>query len=458
MEETITMTEILSRIVRSWKKLWAAALAVAVLLGGFQAYRMVSQAKSPSNSPDAIEARYQAAMESYTLQKEILEKDLAVKEQSLASKQEYAENSLLMAIDPYNVYTTSIIFAFTNISGDGVIQGVSQYQTDASYLVQTIRSQYIKLWETLGFPEELGHSCFAGIETKYLAEVVSVQDLDGGLCAIRVGGSNASETQELAEAIYQYFLDHRAIIAASSYPHELTIVSESTKNRVDDTLIAKHEALSSELKSLEDIIGSLQTQLNGLSEPQRETGFAASTIIKSVLKYVVLGAVLGVVLTCFWICCMCVFGTRISSSYQLERLADLRFLGSLKTSRNVLDRFANHIISERAWTNQEQAGAYLTERVKTLCPSGGQLLVLSTLPPKTAEKAAAALTELLSNRGYTVKTVLDASHCAETVQAVQESNMILLAESVDVSRMSAVQDVATQVREAGKQFIGFVMI
>ena len=54
MEESITMTEILAKIIRSWKKVCLIALIVAALLGAFQAYRMISQARSPENTPAAI--------------------------------------------------------------------------------------------------------------------------------------------------------------------------------------------------------------------------------------------------------------------------------------------------------------------------------------------------------------------------------------------------------------------
>ncbi len=458
MEETITMTEILARMVRGWKRICVTALVIAVLLSAFQAYRMVTQAKSPENSPEAIEERYQTAIKNYEAQKENLTKSLENQKKTLESKEKYAENSLLMALDPYDVYTTSIVFAFTDIEEDGAVQGASQYQqTGADYLLQTIRGQYIVLYNSMNLSDELGITRYAETEDKYLSEVLSVQALDGGLCSIQAVSGTAYESETLANAVYQYFLDHQTVIAHSSYPHSLSVVSETTKNQVDDALAAKHETLNTEIKSLQDTIESLDTQLNALGEPVKEEGVSTGTIVKSVVKYAVLGIVLGAVFACFWICCVSVFGSRVSSTYQMERLAELPFLGSLKTSHNILDRFANHIVGERVWPDKVQADAYLAEQMKVRCPSGEKLLVLSTLPAKKAEKGASALSELLSASGYTVNTVLDASHNPDTVQAVRQSGMILLAESVDATQMGAVQDVAAQVRGAEKQFLGFVM-
>jgi len=458
MEETITMTEILARMVRRWKKVCAAAMVTAVLLGAYQAYRMVKQAKSPENSPEAIEERYQSAIKNYEVQKENLTKSLENQKKTLEAKKEYAENSLLMAVDPYDVYTTSIVFAVTNIGGDGAVQGASQYQqTGADYLVQTIRSQYTVLYNSMDLPKDLGAARYKETEYKYLSEVLSLQSLDGGLCSIKAVGGTALESETLANAVYQYFLDHQSVIAHSSYPHSLSVVSETTKDQVDDALAAKHETLDTEIKSIQDTIEQLDAQLNDLKEPQKEEGFSTDTIIKSVVKYAALGIVLGAVFACFWICCVSVFGSRVSSTYQLERLAELPFLGSLKTPRNVLDRFANHIVGERAWSDKTQADAYLMEQIKARCPNGEKLLVLSTLSAKKAEAAASELSELLTTSGYAVKMILDAAHNPDTVQAIRQSGTILLAESVDATQMGAVQDAAVQVRSAEKQFLGFIM-
>lgn len=458
MEESITMTEILAKIIRSWKKVCLIALIVAALLGAFQAYRMISQARSPENTPAAIEERYQTAIENYETQKENLEKNLEKQKKALEDKREYAENSLLMAVNPYDKYTASIIFAFTNIAGDGAVQGAFQYDTSADYLLQTIRSQYMVLWQSIDLPRELGISRYAETKEKYLYEVISVRGLEGGLCSITAVGSSAGEAEELANAVYQCFQGYQPIIAGSSYAHGLSIVSNSTKNNVDDALITKHETIDNEIQSLENAIENLNTQLEELSEPEREAGYSIGKIVKSVVKYALLGAVLGIVLACFWFCCMCVFGNRAGSSYQVERITGVPFLGALNTPHNILERFANHIAGERSWTDRKQALRYLSEQIKALCPKGEQVLVLSTLSDQKKAVDLNVLSEQLTADGHTVKTLLDAGHNPEIIQAIHQNGAVLLAESLDMSRMGAVQDVIVKVRETEKQFLGFVMI
>lgn len=458
MEESITLNEILAKIIRYWKQVCVVSVIIAVLLGGFQTYRMITLLNSPENTPEAIEARYQAALEAYELQKHNLETNLETQEEALAAKKEYTQDSILMSIDPYNEYVTSIVLAFTNISGEGAVQGASQYQqTGADYLVQTIRSQYVVLWQSMDLTKDLKIEQYEQVQEKYLSEVVSVTNLDGGLLSIRAVGNTANETEQLASAVYQYFVDHQTTIAQSSYAHNISLVSRSTKNLVDDTLVTKHQTLETEIQSLEDTIENLNTQLDGLIEPQKETGVSTSTIIKSALKYAVLGAALGIILACFWICCLCVFGSRISSSRQAEQLYQIPFLGSLKIPHNVMERFAASLANERVWRNKDQAIVYLSQQIKSRYQQSGEILVLSTLSSKQV-KEVEALKAALTSGGYTLSVVLDATHNPDSVQAIRKSDAVILAESLDTTRMWEMKDLVSQINSAGKEPLGFVVL
>lgn len=459
MEETITMTEILARIVRSWKSILITALAVAVLLGGFQAYRVNKQVSSPDNTTEAIEARYQAALETYKTEKDNLTKSLEDNQAALTSKEEYAADSLLMAIDPYNEYTTSIIVGFTDINGDGAVQGVSQYQqTGANYLVETIRGQYVAMWQNMNLPEDLELPAFAAIDSKYLSEVLSVENMTGGLLSIRAVGTTATDTEALATAVYRYLQGHQSAIASSSFAHTLTLVNQTTKNMVDESLVTKHTTLETEIQSLNDTIKSLESQLEELKEPTKENAVGSGDMIKGALKYAVLGVILGIILACFWVCCLCVFGNRVGSTRQLERVIDACFLGSLAIPKTVMDIIANRLAGERSWRDCSQSKRYVCQRVKALNSDAGPVLIVSTLIGKSAVESTSTLSMALQDEGYQVSILLDAIHNPDVVKALDATSGVVLAEMLDKSDLVAVQDLTSQVRTAGKTVLGFVMI
>ena len=175
MDSTISLTDLLAVVIQKWKGICGALLAFALLLGGYQAYKQVSLANDPENSPEKIEERYQTALEDYETQKENLQKTLENQERSLESKEEYLEKSILLQIDPYDKYVANIVFTFSDI--DESAQLFRYPNTAADYLPKKIRSQYIELWKSMDVPKDIGIPKYADMEWKYLSWIVSVSSL-----------------------------------------------------------------------------------------------------------------------------------------------------------------------------------------------------------------------------------------------------------------------------------------
>ena len=117
-EETISLQELLAAMIRAWKGILVTMLVFALLLGGYQAYRQVSLARDPENSPEKIEERYQTALEEYETETDRLQRTLGEQKALLPSKEEYLEKGLLFQIDPYDEYVTNIIFTFSDIKDE----------------------------------------------------------------------------------------------------------------------------------------------------------------------------------------------------------------------------------------------------------------------------------------------------------------------------------------------------
>ena len=95
-EQVIFLKDLLFAVLYQWKKILLAALAFAVLLGGYAA------AKNVGNVPsEQAEQQYQKDLEQYQIEKAALEQNIERTEQKIRAQQEYMENSLLMQLDPY---------------------------------------------------------------------------------------------------------------------------------------------------------------------------------------------------------------------------------------------------------------------------------------------------------------------------------------------------------------------
>ena len=409
LENMIGLADLLAVMIRKWKGIGISMLVFALLLGGYQGYKQYGLANDPENSPEKIEERYQTALENYEKKKEDLQKTLENQEKSLVSKEEYLEKSILIKIDPYNKYVTNIVFSFSNI--DDSAQLFRYPNTAADYLPKKIRIQYVELWNSMDVPKDIGVVKYADVEWKYLSELVSVTLRDGDMLSIQAVGATASDAEELANAVYNYFDTHRDVIAASSAAHNFALLNRTTKNLIDEDLDTKQENLKKEIEDLK-------------------------TTTEALAQYVILGAAVGMFLACLAVCCWWLFTNRIGSSFQLELAAGTPFLGSLSIPHSLSERLAVRVMGERSWRDPEQAASYISRQAKACFPEEGTVLLLSTIPEG---KAGVQMAEL-------VKVLLGASAG------------VVMAEVAGSSRIQAIRDTAAQVKLAKKPMLGVVLI
>lgn len=456
MEETMTLTDLLAAIARKGKAVILTSLVFAVLLGGYQAYKQIGMAKDPENSPEKIEERYQAALETYAQEQENLQKTLENQEKSLASKKEYLEKSILLQIDPYDKYVSSIVFTFADI--DESAQLFRYPNTSADYLPKKIRSQYLELWKSINVPEEIGLARYADMEWKYPSELISVSSLEGELISIQTCGITAAEAEELADAIYAYFVAHQDVIAKSSARHTFALVNRTTKSVIDEELETRRTDLEKEIETLQEEIEDSKQAIEDLTEPERESGYATSAIIKATAKYAVFGAAAGVFLACLVICCWWIFANRVANSNQLEQIVKAPFLGALRVPDSPAERLAVAVMGERTWKDRTQAAAYISEQAKASFPKEGKILLLSTLPEKKADAKMDELIKMFSKGGYQVFSVMDAIYNPQAVEAVHDCAAVVLVEMAGYSSIAKIRNIVAQIEGAKKSMLGIVMI
>ena len=438
MNDTITTTELLALLVRSGKKLLAAALVFAALLGCFQLY---------SQSRASLEAVADRKTEEYRLKLAELEKTIQREEQAIQAKQTYLENSLLMQLDPYNVYDTTITLAVTDIDGQAFQQVFADEDTPIEYLTSKIIAQYQAVWSNQDLPIALELPAYSSIADKFLRELLYIYPTADGVLCLRAIGSTQAASEELSEAGYRLLSSLRDTVSAGSYRHDLSLMSYATKNVIDDTLRASQEAVYDALDESRSNRTDAQLELKDLSAP--------STGVPAVIKFAIVGAVVGMVLAAVWIALKGIVGIALLSSGQLERLG-MTCLGSLVVPHGLFARWAARIGHERVWADPAQAARYIAGRGEV---SGKTVLLTSTLPLDQADPALSALREaLLAAGAAAVRLAGDVRMDVAALSAVSGAETAILLERVGTSDTGAVQSAAAYLEQSGCKVCGFALI
>lgn len=456
MKDTVTLKELAAITVRRGRLAIILALACAVLLGGWRAYSLIKSSGGEDNSPEKIEERYQDALESYEESKKDLETQLTKAETQLESQREYNDKSFLMEIDPHNKAVTTINLAITDVD-EGAFQQVFRLETTPiDFIISKIQSQYVILWNSLDLQSALSYTPRAGMEDKYLREIVTLSPADGGCLTLTASGTSEAVTRKLAEAAYDRVLALQSVISKGSYLHSFVKLSDVTKISVDTALENTQTANLEKITTYNDSIKDLNEQLEGLTTPEREKVDGPREISMSALKYAVLGAALGCLLALVWALVSYLFRSRPETSRQLEEGLSIPFLGSTAKPGGIWDRLADRILSERLWKDETQALEYISASAKALLPASGAVLLASTLP--LTEEQVRPVMKALESQGRTLRFVGAAGRSPETAEALRACGCVVLAERPGATRWDDVTELAALTKALERPVGGFVTV
>ena len=422
MAETMNMKELFALLVRRCRAVLLTALIFAVLLGGVQAFRT-----SRSNSDESdVSAEGQIASQYADLA--ALKQQMTTTKAKVASLQEYVVQAPLMEIDPYRVYTTTMLIGLTpaeNAPGASASQEYSDGAVCAAWLAGT------------DIQKLAADTSFAEIGNLYLQDLFSAKPLSGGVLSLRTYGTSQERAEELADMLYQGL--HRQFSGeSSSMPTVNAVLSSATLCETNTEIADKQDKIFKELttakESLTTLISKVQSQESALPH-----GDETPSPVKSGVKYAVLGFAVGIILACLWILVKAMFSGRIETAGQLETMGGAPYWGTLAVAKRKSDRWADAILGETLWADRNAAAAHLADRVAACDSASAGIAIISSLSdqPEELDDFVAAL----KDRDYSVSVIMNVASDPAAFACLKKNGLILLAERRGMTRMERLKAV-----------------
>lgn len=423
MAETMNMKELFALLVRRCRAVLLTALIFAVLLGGVQAFRT-----SRSNSDESdVSAEEQIASQYADLA--ALKQQMTTTKAKVASLQEYVVQAPLMEIDPYRVYTTTMLIGLTpaeNAPGASASQEYSDGAVCAAWLAGT------------DIQKLAADTSFAEIGNLYLQDLFSAKPLSGGVLSLRTYGTSQERAEELADMLYQGL--HRQFSGeSSSMPTVNAVLSSATLCETNTEIADKQDKIFKELttakESLTTLTSKVQSQESALPPHDDET----PSPVKSGVKYAVLGFAVGIILACLWILVKAMFSGRIETAGQLETMGGAPYWGTLAVAKRKSDRWADAILGETLWADRNAAAAHLADRVAACDSASAGIAIISSLSdqPEELDDFVAAL----KDRDYSVSVIMNVASDPAAFACLKKNGLILLAERRGMTRMERLKAV-----------------
>lgn len=459
--QEIDLKDLMFAILRKWRVVLAVAVILAVLLGGgktFQAYRA---AKDSTAQAEAQET-YQRELDSYTTAKESGEQEIENINEDIQNQQKYMDESVLMNMSPYDVCEAKAdLFIKTDYQ---IMPGMIYQSVDYT---DSILQAYQSALSSASLQESVAKS--ASLEPQYLKELISVargsvtMDDAGftrytNLLTIKVRYSDKETAEKILNSVLSEVSSLQKQVESAIGPHTVSIVNQTVGSTVDMALASQQKSARDQITSLQQSLTEKEDALKELEEPKAPiTGGTA--VMKTGVKYAVLGGILGVFAVAFCISAVFVMSDKVYAAKDIRIRYGLNFLGVMeapgKKKGGRIDAWLARMEGRRACLDEERNGALLAANVENY--AGGLKKILVT--GLTSEAQIKQVAELLRTqlKGYELVAGANMLESAETLKKLPECEGVILVEQTGVSGYSEIAQEIEKVKGMDKPVIGCVV-
>lgn len=458
-------------------------------------------------------AYYEALIEDHRANIEQLKAERNTLNDRLTYRQQHNENSLLMKIDPYkaNVYEV-----YLRVDSGYVILPDNSYQNPDP--TSEIRQTYRLLINNAEFYEEMITALALKTEVRYLTEVISIADYGSHSLRVRVISDSADWAKSVGEYITSAIQAKHPEVAASIADHTLvkynTLSFSTVDNSIYNTQNAQREELTSyetsirevnttilqteveiramdteirlarqTIKDAEQLIANLPLEKQALEqkiddyhvaniklaadqlalkekpEPQY-AGYTVSTIISSSVKYAILGAAIGAIVTALYFAVLACMNGKVLSPEQISQLLNSEFFGFWPSKDKKPFAFVDRWIArlsgnETKGKPAELATELVLANIKLACAENAKILLCGGATKETVDALAASIKELLPAAQI---------HCGGTlagdpavVRGLHECDAVILVDQLDRSNLSAAVQLKDRADAMNKDVLGIVL-
>jgi len=455
-EQEIDLKDLMFAVLRKWRLIIVIAVIFAVLLGGMKCVKGLGQLQDAEYVKKNQET-YDASVDQYNATKERLEKEIVNLQESIESQQEYKDESILMNINPYDEYVESATFY---ISTDYTIMPGMVYQNPNT--AASILKGYMSIAQNGEmYNYVLGHMSNP-IGIRYLKELVKIEpDYDNNMLDITVIADTEKRAGDVMEYIKDSIADSSDNLTESIGEHEISLVDESRYVTVDMELDKKQKEFSDTMDQLDTSLTEKTKELEALEEPAN-TLLSKGSILKSSIKYAVLGGVLGAFMVVFFVCVAFLMSDKMVSEKELKRRYALMVLGVFRRQdKRKLFSFVDRFLDRLEGTADREMDDAQTFEVAAANASNymeqvREVILVGTVSPDRMEKMKDGLAPFLKNAELSVGGNLGKDALA--IKKAASCDAVIIVEQRNKSNFGEIEQELDVVRSLEKKVLGCIVL
>ena len=453
IEQVIDLRELIIVILKKWRIIIISALIFSIFLGGYKCIKG-SVGQSDDKYMLQLNDKYKNDLEEYKQLKKWYDWKVESLTKSIASQEEYIENSILLKIDPYNKYTASVdIFVKISDLEGGDMAYSSVDPTNA--IVKAYVSEIIRGNSLVQFSKD------KGVDLSYLKELIKISfDYESNMFNVTISYIDQLGAEEILNTILNSMDSLHSDVQQKFGQHNIIVMDQDTNIVTDRSLEDYQKQKLSDLPTMKDTLKDTEKALEELREPQEPTALSRILIIKEGVKYGLLGGIFGICLSAFSVCILFLMSNKISSESDLHNRFGLTVLGCFERVNNqshfnTIDNKAGHL-SEEGIISSEEVYDKIALYVNTFVTDEQSIFLTGKINGEVLQELSNELQKKIPQFQLGFGSDVDRSVMA--LQMMSGFDNIILVEERGKAKYSDVQNEIDTVLSMKKNIIGCIVL
>lgn len=484
-EVEVRLSDLFAGLLKAFKLILCLALVFALLGGAFGVYKTIDSAKHPSVTEDDIKAAEKAVEKAedrvkanerslenlFNIEIPDAETKIVRAEQLLQRRQEYLDNSLYYAMNPFHRGVSRVtLFVDTETE----VNPSSPWMT-----VNPQSSIVIAYTKIYPFDSEILENVKRIMDTDadlpYINELISVSNVSNQFVEICVYHDDADVAKEVTDYLLETLQerlsssvgDYSANVVGYFVGYEVDWSMNDSHNTNDDRLLSAERALDNAKEDLEKLnnetreareqaiedaktaLDDAKKNLNDLNKKYSTTSAEPKNIVKQALKKALVFLAVGLFLGCFGVLVRYFMSGRIQSINTVVSRYSFPVLGILPCSRKRWFEKSIRKLEGEPDTDFESAGNAAAESIATVV--GAQKVAY------VSSEGAAEIEKILPFTGELLPVCGDILKDPKAVKAAGAYDAFVLVEERGRSRVALIDSEVRRIASLGKDVKGIVL-
>ncbi len=443
-QEEIELKDLMYAVFRRWRSVIVVGIIVAILLGAYKGISMIKAINNPN-----VLSEIEDENKLYIKTQERYEKEINNIKNDIENKENYLKDSLLMQVDPYNMYVAKL-----------------NYYIIAEEQDFRIINYYLSYAQGGDLYSRISEKLKKSIDFRYLSEVlVFTANNDSNMLTVSLVSADSETNSLIIDCVKEGLEERSREIKEKVGEHTFKIINETQYQTIDLNLANTINNIEIEINTLRTNLDNKQIEYEALKEP-RIVNNSYIEAIKSLMKFFIVGIVLGVVLATAYHIFMFLFSDKLHDRKKLSNRYQLKLIGDLSKPKygklfKKLDRWLAKIFGQVV-ANASQDDIYQIMAANIVVLSSvdhtRDYLITGSVSEETLESIQKKLINMNKLKEMKFNCSGNIATTALTIEKASHCDGIILVEKLYESRISEIEREIEMVKNIGKVILGVILI